>query len=237
MKIRSYQAGWLAMMMMLMAASLACNAVANVGEARETVQAAATSVREGRDLLATLRVVGTQVGETGLLGTAQALATQAGEAGLLETAQAFATEQGPAALATVQAFATEQGPSAIATAEAFATQQGPSLAATASSYATQVAGSIGQLPPDIPIVDGEKDAFIQSLELVSYITALPYEQVVTFYKEQMLPNGWTKVDSGWVETGQASVLRYEKPDRQATVTITRNPLDGRTVVLVTIQAR
>jgi hypothetical protein len=236
MKPRRYRIAWLALIV-LMAASLSCNAINRVGDARETVQAVATSVSQGRDLLATLGAVGTQVGGAGWLETAQALATLAGESGLLETAVAFATEQGPSALATAQAFATEQGPAAIATAQAFATQQGPSAMATAQAYATQVAGSLGNLPPDVPIVDGEKDAFVKSLELVSYITPIEYAQVVDFYKQQMPANGWVQASSGWIETAQTTILRVEKPDRLATVTITRNPVDGRSVVLITIQAR
>lgn len=221
MKPRTFQAAWLALIL-LMAASLACNAVNQVGDARETVQAVATNVSQGRDMLATLGALGTQVGSTGLLETAQALATQAGESGLLETAVALATQQGPSAIATAQAFATEQGPSAIATVQA---------------YATQVAGSLGNLPPDIPIVDGDKDAFVKSLELVSYITPIEYSQVAEFYKQGMPANGWTKASSGWIETAQVTVLRFEKPDKFSTVTITRNPLDDRSVVLITIQAR
>jgi hypothetical protein len=53
----------------------------------------------------------------------------------------------------------------------------------------------------------------------------------------MPANGWKEASSGWVETAQATVLRYEKPDKLSTVTITRNPIDGRSVVLITIQAR
>lgn len=221
MKARTFQAAWLALILLL-AASLACNTVNRIGDTRETVQAVASSVSQGRDMLATIGALGTQVGSTGLLETAQALATQAGESGLLETAVAFATQQGPFAIATAQAFATQQGPAAMATAEA---------------YATQVAGSLGNLPPDIPIVDGDKDAFVKSLELVSYITALDYAQVVDFYKQQMPANGWTQASSGWVETAQLTVLRYEKIDRVSTVTITHNPVDTRSVVLVTIQKR
>lgn len=236
MKPQRYKAAWLAFIL-LMAASLGCNAVNRVGDARETVQAAATGFSQGRDLLATMGAIGTQVGGAGWMETAQSLATQAGESGLLETAVAFATEQGPSALATAQAFATEQGPSAIATAQAFATEQGPSAMATAQAYATQVAGSLGNLPPDIPILDGEKDAFVKSLELVSYITSIEYSQVVDFYKQQMVANGWVQASSGWIETAQTTVLRFEKPDRLSTVTITRNPLDNRSVVLITIQTR
>lgn len=221
MKPRSYQATWL-VIILLMVASLACNAVNQVGEARETVQAVATGVSQGRDLLATMGAIGTQVGGEGWMETAQALATQAGESGLLETAVAFATEQGPSALATAQAFATEQGPSAMATAQA---------------YATQVAGSLGNLPPDIPILDGEKDAFVKSLELVSYITPIEYSQAVEFYKQQMPANGWVQASSGWIETAQTTILRFEKPDKLSTVTITHNPVDNTTVVLITIQTR
>jgi hypothetical protein len=53
----------------------------------------------------------------------------------------------------------------------------------------------------------------------------------------MPANGWVKASSGWIETAQTTILRYEKPDKLSTVTITRNPVDNHSVVLITIQAR
>jgi hypothetical protein len=53
----------------------------------------------------------------------------------------------------------------------------------------------------------------------------------------MAVNDWIKADEGWVETESAAVLNFTKPDRFATVTISINPLDNMTVVMITIQPK
>jgi len=217
--------------------TIACQALGGIGERADTVRSTAvsiaTDVQEGRDLLGTVRAITTQVGGSGLMQTAQALATQADESGLLSTAQAFATEQGPGLMATAQAFATDQGPGLIETVMAVATQEGPGMIATARAYITQSAQ--GGAPADIPLIEGEKEMFYQSPEMVSYVTPMLYTQAVEFYKNQMPLNGWSKVELDWVETEAVANLQFEKPDRRASVVLTTASGGAKTTVLITIE--
>jgi hypothetical protein len=180
----------------------------------------ANSAQQGRDFLETAQSLSTDVGGAGMLGTAQAMTTQIGESGLAETAQAFATEEGP---------------KLVETAQAVATQQGSGLMETAQAMVTKAAVTFGEKPADIPVIGEEPENFFSTAELVSYFTPIPYLDVLTFYKEQMPANDWVKVDEGWVETENAAVLNFGKPDRNATVTISISPIDNMTVVMITIQ--
>jgi hypothetical protein len=225
----------------LVTLSMACSLFSGIGDqvnqARDTAGAVATQVGEGRQLLTTAQALATEAGESGIMQTAQAIATDVGESGLLETAQGFATDEGQNAVQTAQAFATQQGPALLATAQAFATQQGPALVQTSQALATRAASGSTQPPADIPVVGGQTDNFFGSQEAVTYLTPMPFDEVVMFYKAQMPDNGWTASEQGNLETSGAVVLNYQKPDRRAIVSISQNPADNRTIVLVTILPR
>jgi hypothetical protein len=202
----------------------ACRAFTGLQEdvetARDQVESVATDIQQGRDLLGTARAITTQVGGSGLIKTAQALATQAGEFGLLETAQAFATAQGPGLIETALAVATQEGPAILATAQAYITEAAP-----------------GDAPEDIPIIDGDKEMFFQSPEMVSYVISLPYAQVVEFYKNQMPVNGWAMEDEDWVESETVANLQFEKTNRRASVVVTPAPGAAKTTVLIMIETK
>jgi hypothetical protein len=208
----------------LVGSTLACQSIGRIqerfGSARATVEFTATQINEGGELLSTVRAVGTQVIGEGFIQTAQALVTQVQGSGLVETAWALATEQGPGLLATAISVATQQGPGAIATVQA---------------YATQVAQATPA--PDIPVVDGAKEMYFQSGSLVSYLTSLPYQQVLDFYKTQMLAYGWSKVDQDWFESDTAATLNYTKDNRIATVTLGHSPGGNQTLVLIMIKEK
>jgi hypothetical protein len=221
----------------LVAASLSCNLATNIGkqanQIKETAQSVGTSVESGRNLISTAQSVVTQVEGSGLVKTVENVATEQGPS-LMKTARAFATDQGPSLQQTVQAFATDQGPGLKSTVQAFSTQQAPTLLKTAYAMATNVSSSQGQTPADIPLVEGEKDNFFTSDALISYQTATDYQTVLDFYTQEMLQNGWTAVEQGTVKSDQGAVLNYEKSDRRVTVTISANPLDQKTLVLIAI---
>ncbi|HLA96943.1 MAG TPA: hypothetical protein VJL34_00700 [Anaerolineales bacterium] len=210
------------MIVMLLSVSLACNLGSQLDQARQTAQSVATEVQQGRDFLATSRAIATVVGGSGLIQTAQALATEVGDTGLLETAQAYATEQGPALLATAQALAT---------------QQGPGLRETAQALATRAALTLGDKPDDIPVVEGERQNYIASSQLVSYFTPLEFQQVVDFYRAQMPVNGWSPIEQGAVLTENTATLNYVKGERLVSITLTVNPLDNHTIVVITLQGQ
>jgi hypothetical protein len=208
----------------LVSLTIACQALGSiqerVGSTRATVESAATQIDEGGAMLSTVRAVGTQVAGEGFVETIQAVGTQVEDSGLAETAWAFATEQGPGLMATAVAVATEQGPGAIATVQAFVTQ----IAQTTPA-------------PDIPVLEGDKEMFFQSGSLVSYLTPLPYLQVLDFYKTQMPAAGWVKVDQNWFESDKAATLNYTKDNRLATVTLGPSPGSNQTMVLILIKEK
>jgi hypothetical protein len=206
--------------------SLGCSLINGVGESltqtKATAEHIATQVQKGRDAIETAQGFATQVGESGFLETLQAAATDVGETGIFETAQAFATQQGPSLLGTAQAIATQEGPSMIATVQALG---------------TDLSESLGEAPEDIPIVGGERENVFESKETVSYMTPMPFQLVVGFYKNEMPLNGWTPIQEGSFEAEHTAVLHFAKPERGATVTLTTNPLTDDTIVLVTIQSK
>lgn len=220
---KSYRIAWL--ITLTVSATLGCGLVTGVGEqisgVKGTVGAVATDVQTGRDVIGTARAIATSVGGSGLIETAQALATGVGDSGFLSTAQAFATEEGPELMATLQAFATDQGPGLMETAQAMGTAAAPLL---------------GEAPADIPIVQGELENLISTRLLVTYGTALDARLVVDFYNNEMVANGWTKVNEEAL--GDAiTLVTFEKPGRLATVTVTGNTLTSKTMVVITIQPR
>jgi len=239
----------------LVAITLSCSAVSNlsgdVNGIKETAQSVGTSVESGRQLLETGKAVVTQVQGNELVQTAQAYATKQGPR-LEGTINAFATEQGPKVRGTMQAFATQQGPGLQETIQVFVTQQGPGLEQTINALvtqqgpemletgqaiATQVAASTGNLPTDIPLVEGEKDNLFKSDSLISYFTPLDLNTTKEFYTNEMPANGWTYVKEETAVENEVVLLYFDKPDRKASVTLSVNPLDKHTIVLIAIQQK
>ena len=224
----------------LVAATLSCSLFSNVGKRvgglKETAQSISTSVEKGREFAITGQAVITQAEGNPLIQTAKAIITERGPS-VKATAQNFATEQGPSLQKTIQAFATQQGPGLEQTIQAFATNQGPGLAQTAEAIATQAASSSGEVPSDIPVVSGEKTNFFKSESLITYFTPLDLKSVKEFYSKEMPANGWSLADTGSVTATDTAVLYFEKPDRKASLTLSMNPLDNQTIVLITIQKK
>ena len=204
--------------------SLSCTLLNSLGNqvagAKATVQSVATSVQEGQKWVQTAQTVATEVGNSAFIETAQVVATQIGDSKFMQTAQAFVTQEAPGLLETAQAVITKQGPYVIETAKALA---------------TQIPSNSGQAPSDIPIIQGNKEDLFTSKETVTYTTPVEYAKVLDFYKTEMLANGWLKREEGTVETGNVSVLYYEKPGQIATITISKNPANDKTVVLIYIR--
>ena len=169
--------------------------------------------------------------------TAQAAVTQlqelATEAGSLATA---VEESG--ALKTAQALATEEGGKVIGTFEAMATQaQENGFLETAQAFATEGL-SMGSAPPDIPVVDDKEiKGFFGSNGVVSYLTSMDFESVLVFYKDEMPKNDWGAIQDGTVESEGAAVLKFEKEDRTASVTLSVNPLDQSTLVMILVNQK
>jgi len=114
------------------------------------------------------------------------------------------------------------------------------IAPTLEAITTQVYTSPEDAPADIPIMPGETSAFVGSAQAISYVTTSDFNQVVDFYKTEMLNKGWTSVDSGTgpsVEVpGMSNAeLHYQKDTRKATVIITEIPFVGQTTVVINLE--
>ncbi len=189
---------------------------------KATVDDVATKVEQGRNLVGTAQGVATQIGESSFLETVQNLATEVDESGILATIQAVATEQGPVILGTVQALATQEGPAFIATAQAIA---------------TELSESQGSLPEDIPLIDGSLEQFVANSQIISYQTAIPFINVVDFYRIEMPLNEWLEQENSSFVAENTAVLIFNNNNRSATVTLSTNPLNDHTIVLITVQSK
>lgn len=91
-----------------------------------------------------------------------------------------------------------------------------------------------EAPSDIPLVDDPKEILIESEALISYFTSQDFNFVLSFYQEQMPINGWVETGDSVINEDTA-LLYYEKPDRKVTITLSINPVDDETTVMIIIQ--
>jgi len=94
-----------------------------------------------------------------------------------------------------------------------------------------------EIPPDIPVVDDISEMLFGSKDIVSYTTPMSMDSVISFYQNEMTEFDWEPKEDGTVVTDEAAVLQFEKPGRDAIVTLSVNPQDGYTYVMVTIQPK
>ncbi len=169
---------------------------------------------------------------------AKGIATQLVDSDTFGTARAFATEQGPAVVATGQAFATQAYEGGyLQTVEALVTQGSSELLPTFQAIATQY---LFPAPPpdDIPIITiGEVTNLFTNQATVSYFVDLDLPLVVDFYQDLMPELGWIDVSDENSILAEAAIMKFFKPERVATVTLTSNPLNQQTVVLITITSQ
>lgn len=214
MKSIRYLYAWLIVLSLLLG-TLACRLVSSIGETKATVEAAATQAKQGLNMAGTAQALITQVGSSDMLKTAQAIATDVGESGLMETAQAVATQEGPGL---------------IETAKALATQKGPGLKGTAQSF-------MGEPPEDIPVMEGEKENYLAGEFLVSYATPVSFDEVVEFYGREMPANGWTEEEQISVKSDRVVSFGFRKGSRNVTITISANPINRKTTVVILISGQ
>ncbi len=202
---------------------LGCSLFTGISErisvTKATVDDVATKVEQGRNLIGTAEGVATQVRESGVLGTVQSLATEVDESGMLATIQAITTEQGPVIRGTIQAIATQEVPALIATAQAIA---------------TEFSEGQGTIPSDIPVIDSSLENLVANSRIISYQTAVPFINVVDFYRIEMPLNEWGEQENDSFLAQNTAVLAFTKNVKSATVTLSTNPLNNHTIVLITI---
>lgn len=229
---------------------IACQTISGIGQRIKNTQATAASVvtevqsfaTEGSKLVGTVQSFATE--NPSIANTAKAVLTQVPD--LLKTGQTIATEnpgivqtaqsiitQAPDLIETAKAYATEN-PQLVGTAEAFATEN-PGVVETAKAIATQGL-NLGSKPEDIPLLpEDQMNNVFSTQNMVSYSTETSYAEVVDFYKREMLTNGWTAESKGNIEMDSMVVLNYQKDNSKAIVTISINPADKNTLVLVVVR--
>jgi hypothetical protein len=209
--------------LVILIVALACNSLTSLGEDYEQVRGTAESIATQAQAMIT---------------QAEGIVTEIADSNALATARAIATREGPPLVATGEALATqaaEQG--FLETVESFITQEPGDLLGTAQALATDVFSTDGQ-PEDIPLLAEEtRSQYFANSSIVSYAASIDFPTAVDFYKTSMPFNGWEQLSEGNVETESAAILRYTKPDRIATVTLTASPLTRQTVILITITPR
>ena len=205
---------------LLLGAGLACESFSAISRDYNEVRGTAESIATQADKIIT---------------QAKAIATEIGGDEMVATAKAIATQQGPGLLATGQALATQASDEGyIKTVEALVTQGPRDLLPTFQAVATQY---LFPAPPpeDIPITNlGEVSNLFTNQATVSYYVNLDLPSVITFYRNTMLQYGWTDVSDENSIREEAAVLKFFKPDRVASITLTANPLNQQTIVLITI---
>jgi hypothetical protein len=107
--------------------------------------------------------------------------------------------------------------------------------ATAQALATQFASDSGELPEDIPLPDAELENFFTSANLVSYTVDMPFTEVLSFYEEEMIANGWSFIDEGSLVTTNTAVSNYQQVGRNALLTISGQADGNLTVVQIILQ--
>ncbi len=154
-----------------------------------------------------------------------------------QTAQAFATA-GQEMLSTVEGSGIMQTAEAMGLMETMQAaittipEQGSDIKATADVILTQ--GAYGEAPANIPLVTGEVNNFFGSNSLVSYTTPMDLDQVVNFYRNEMPNYGWSTGDDTTVLTSTYALLSFKNASQRTTITISLNPLNGETIVLISI---
>ncbi|MGB9639994.1 MAG: hypothetical protein ACPL4H_03730 [Anaerolineales bacterium] len=200
--------------------TLSCNFFGGLNQEFNQMKSTAENLGGNQEYLATAKALVTQVQSGNIVETAQALATKASANPIVPTIEAAITEQGPALQATLQFFATSEG---------------PVLQSTAQALLTQIPNSLNSSPQDIPSFEGEQENLVATTDTISFITSTSLKEVVNFYKTKMPELGWTFVIKESTETEIASVLTYTKDNRIATITISLNPTNHKTIVLIYIQ--
>ncbi|MEA3350590.1 MAG: hypothetical protein U9Q82_08225 [Chloroflexota bacterium] len=210
MNLKNYRYGWIFLLLSLLLGAIACGGLGNAAEQAENLEHAAQTAQAiattGQGLATQAEGYATQISESGLIQTGEALVTEAEESGLISTMQAAITQL------------PEQSSDVKATIDVVLTQ-----------------GAYGEAPPDIPIVDGEKEQFFGSDNLVSYTTPLSFQEVLGFYRDQMPDYDWQPGDGTTTETPIYAILYYQNPHQRVTINISDK--DNETIVIVIISSK
>jgi hypothetical protein len=213
----------LLVIVLLVGTGLACESFSAISKDYQEIRGTAESVATQADRIIT---------------QAKGIATEYGDGELVSTAKAISTQQGPGLLSTGQSLATQAADEGyLQTVEALVTQGPGDLVPTFQAVATQY---LFPAPPpdDIPVISGKSisNLFTNQATVSYYVDGdLPF--VTSYYRNNMPQYGWTDVSDENSIKDTAAVLKFFKPARVATVTLTANPINQQTIVLITIMNR
>jgi hypothetical protein len=210
--MKIYRYGWILLLILTAFSVIACATLTGIAEKAQTAKNAANTLQAiattGQEIATQVQGMATQFGDSGIMQTALALATKFDESGLMETMQVMVT-QIPGQNADIQA--------------------------TVNTVLTQ--GAYGEAPSNIPVMDAQLTYFFGSPSLVSYTTPLDFQYVHNFYRAEMPKHGWEDGDTTKVETSTSVKMPFQNTDQRATVTITINPANNETIVLINIVSK
>jgi len=107
----------------------------------------------------------------------------------------------------------------------------------ATAQAMQEGFEPGEIPPDIPVVEAPKEGLFSSKNLVNYVTQMPLDAVLAFYQTQMPKNDWNPREENNVINEKVSILNFDKPNREAVITLSFDTEKNKTIVLISIQSK
>lgn len=207
--MRFYRHGWILLLIIAALTVIACSTLTGIAEKAQSAENAANTIQAiattGKGIATQMQGMATQLGESGIMQTAEALAADLGESGIMETMQVMVT-QIPGQSSDIQATVN-----AVLTQEAY-----------------------GEAPSNIPVIDAQLSYFLGSASLVTYNTTLNFQHVLNFYRAEMPEYGWQDGDTTSVETSTSAKLSYQNADQRATITLSVNPVNGETLVLINI---
>jgi predicted small secreted protein len=207
--MKFYRYGWILILLLAAFSVMACATLTGIAEKAQSAANVANTLealaKTGQEIATQAQGIATQVSESGIMQTAQALATEFDESGLMETMQVMVT-QIPGESSNIQA--------------------------TINAVLTQ--GAYGNAPSNIPVIDGQLTYFFGSPILVTYNTTFDFQYVLDFYRTEMPKYGWEDGNTTTVETSTSAKIPYQNNDQRATITLSINPVNNETIVLVNI---
>ena len=210
--MKIYRYGWVLLLIATAFSVIACATLSGIAEKAQTAKNAANTLQvmatTGQEFATQVQGMATQFGDSGIMQTGQALATEFDDSGLMETMQIMVTQ---------------------------IPGQGSDFQATINAVITQ--GAFGEAPSNIPVIDSQLSFFIGIPHLVSYNTTFDFQHMLNFYITEMPKNGWEDGDTTKVETSTSAKLPYQNDSQRATITLSINPANNETIVLINIVSK
>jgi hypothetical protein len=97
---------------------------------------------------------------------------------------------------------------------------------------TQLAGTPVGFPSDIPVMSDASEMSGSATQF-DYVSDSEFNTVLSFYKQQMVTQGWAEAPGGSTGDGEATLI-YQKGSRKATIELSEDPFFGGVDVTISI---